>query len=519
MSLLYRAIWQGTTDKENSDILNVAKNRTSRWIYNSDNPKPLDESSTPFSNSSGGIRSYTYREVDDCAFEVQVFDKSNDGTEWTTSIRVLRSAESISILIENGMESEDLAKRIKVGRPGIVHDLLGVFNKPYLGGSGINTGPLEIPENGISILVDLLNDTSRTLPVIVCTSPNKDPNRYWISRANQIAKRVEGVAIVVTLDNKAVTEFRSRLGDLAAWGGQIRIYATGPVDANADAWKHRYYTASQIEKSHKRVIDKIVYSTTQLSTRRRVPPIFDVFNSNEIEISQEKIEDERAEWDLALEIAREEQGDLERELARATGHLSRIKDELLQRGLGEIIWGTQQEADTSAPDEVQDTSEAVTAAQLYLSEWLTVPDSAGQELEAIDTTTNAYSWGNTAWRGFRALAAYAKDCATDWTGGGFWEWCKSGPPLGWPASTKKTSMSESETVQNSAKLSQKRIFEIDKAVSTTGRITMLSHLKVAEGGGDLAPRIYFYDDTGGPTQKMHVGLVGPHYLVPNKSTN
>jgi hypothetical protein len=28
MSLLYRAIWQGTTDKENSDILNVAKNKT-----------------------------------------------------------------------------------------------------------------------------------------------------------------------------------------------------------------------------------------------------------------------------------------------------------------------------------------------------------------------------------------------------------------------------------------------------------------------------------------------------------
>lgn len=44
---------------------------------------------------------------------------------------------------------------------------------------------------------------------------------------------------------------------------------------------------------------------------------------------------------------------------------------------------------------------------------------------------------------------------------------------------------------------------------------MLSHLKIAEGGGDLAPRIYFYDDTGGPTGKVHVGFVGPHYLMPN----
>ena len=52
-------------------------------------------------------------------------------------------------------------------------------------------------------------------------------------------------------------------------------------------------------------------------------------------------------------------------------------------------------------------------------------------------------------------------------------------------------------------------------VDASGAVTMLSHLKIAEGGGDLAPRIYFYDDTGGSTGKVHVGFVGPHYLMPN----
>lgn len=33
------------------------------------------------------------------------------------------------------------------------------------------------------------------------------------------------------------------------------------------------------------------------------------------------------------------------------------------------------------------------------------------------------------------------------------------------------------------------------------------------------PRVYFHDGTTGPTKKVHIGLVGPHYLVPNKSTN
>lgn len=44
---------------------------------------------------------------------------------------------------------------------------------------------------------------------------------------------------------------------------------------------------------------------------------------------------------------------------------------------------------------------------------------------------------------------------------------------------------------------------------------MRAHLKSAEGGGDLAPRVYFHDDSDGPTRKVHVGVIGPHYLMPN----
>jgi hypothetical protein len=187
--------------------------------------------------------------------------------------------------------------------------------------------------------------------------------------------------------------------------------------------------------------------------------------------------------------------------------------------LGDILWGTQHEVEASIPDEVQDTSEAVLAAQTYLSEWLAVPDSAPQELDDIDTAPNSYAWGNTTWRGLRALAAYAEDRANGWDRGGFWEWCVEGPLLGWPATTKKLSMSEGETVQSSDKLRRTRIFKVDAAVDASGEITMLAHLKISEGGGNLAPRLYFHDDTRGVTGKVHVGFVGPHYLVPNKSTN
>lgn len=517
MSLLYRAIWNGKTSA-GDNFLDLVKSEVSSWINHSEH-SPLDEKSESFTLPNGSNRKYTYRDLENCGFEAEVFDTSAEGTKWTTLIRAYRSENSISLLVENGMESEDLSLRVKVGRPRIVDSLLRLFEKPHLDGSVILTEPIQIPANGIDILVDLLEDPSRTLPIIVCTQPNREDNDRWKYQAKRISNRVEGVATVVTLDSQAVKEFRSRLGNLSAWGGQIRIYTTGVVTADADAWKHRYYTRSQIEEYSGRVVDKIVYSVTQLSTRRRVPAVFDVFNSYEVGTPQESIEETLAERDLELEIAREEQGDLELELAQATGHLSRIKDELLRRGMGDIIWGTQQESENSVPDEVFDTSEAIAAAKEFLSEWIVIPESAAQDLDAIDTTNTAFTWGNTAWRGLRALAAYAKDCSSHWEKGGFWEWCDSGQPLAWPATTKKLSMSESETVQNSDKLSKKRVFDVDKRVDNSGKIKMLAHLKIAEGGGDLAPRIYFYDDTRGKTQKVHIGLVGPHYLVPNKSTN
>ena len=102
---------------------------------------------------------------------------------------------------------------------------------------------------------------------------------------------------------------------------------------------------------------------------------------------------------------------------------------------------------------------------------------------------------------------------------GFWEWCASGPLLGWPTTSKKLSMSESEAVQTGGKYRGTRVFKVNQKVDSSGQITRLAHLKISEGGGNLEPRVYFYDDTSGVTKKMHIGLVGPHYLVPNKSRN
>ncbi|MDN7120563.1 hypothetical protein INN71_04070 [Nocardioides sp. ChNu-153] len=486
------------------------------------------EGQTDLEVSQGRHRRIDYRPVGATAFELRSSDhKPGDAAVWTTVIRVVADDAVTHALVENRMESDDLTLRVAVGRPKIVHELLAVAGKPSLGGSALLTEPQAIPAAGMAILTDLLAAPNRTLPLIVCSEPGGQHDGRWLMWANRIATRVEGVAVVVTLDNDAVTAFKDVLGGLAVWGGGIRVYTPHPVTPDADGWRHRYYQRARLHDATQATIDRIVYSVTQLSARRRVPDVFAVFaeqtglpaDALDGMVPAAELEEARQQWELERDVAIADHSELEKALAKANGHLARLKEALIARGLGEILWGTQHEITTAIPDEVQDTSEAVLAAQTYLSRWLAVPDSAPRDLADIDTAPNSFAWGNTTWRGLRALAAYAEDRSNGWNKGGFWEWCAEGPLLGWPATTKKLSMSESETVQNSDKLRRTRIFKVDSAVDPSGEITMLAHLKVSEGGGNLAPRVYFHDDTGGSTGKVHVGLVGPHYLVPNKSKN
>lgn len=530
MTVLYRAVWAADVAEDDAEetVISSSRHAIAAWAQEAQEPEPLVEGSVELEISQGRRRRVTYRPLSELSFEVIIDDHTPEiTTEWTTVIRTIATEGRVHTLIENRMNSDDFELRVSVGRPRIVHDLLEQSAKPRLGGSGVLTETQEIPAEAVQVLADTLADAKRTLPVIVCTEPVGAHDGSWTSTAARIASRTEGVAVVITLDQRAVAAFRAILGDLAIWGGGIRVYAPGAVTADSDGWRHRYYLRSRVEEALHATINRVVYSVAQLSARRRVPDVFRAFDAPTSarlhqaldSISLAEFKDELEKWEFAHDLALEERSEVEKELSRANGHLSRLKDELSSRGLSDLLWGTQHEVGTSVPHVVQDTSEAVLSAQTYLSAWLSLPDSAARELADIDTAPTAFAWGNNAWRGLRALAAYAEDRAGGWDKGGFWEWCASGPVLGWPATSKKLSMSESESVQNSDKLSRTRRFKVDSAVSGSGEIMMLAHMKISEGGGNLAPRIYFYDDTSGSTGKVHVGLIGPHYLVPNKSTN
>jgi hypothetical protein len=84
-------------------------------------------------------------------------------------------------------------------------------------------------------------------------------------------------------------------------------------------------------------------------------------------------------------------------------------------------------------------------------------------------------------------------------------------------STQKVAMRESDPTQNDHALRAKRVFDVATAVDPTGMKLMLSHVKIQLRGGSQIPRLYFHDDTRGSTGKIHIGFIGPHYLVPASS--
>src|SRR5690606_28143967 len=106
-------------------------------------------------------------------------------------------------------------------------------------------------------------------------------------------------------------------------------------------------------------IDRIVYAVAQLSARRRVPAVFSIFTEQtglpadalDGMVPATELVAERDRWEFELELALDERSEVEKELARANGHLARLKQALLEQGLGDLVWGTQHEVGASVPDE------------------------------------------------------------------------------------------------------------------------------------------------------------------------
>jgi hypothetical protein len=236
---------------------------------------------------------------------------------------------------------------------------------------------------------------------------------------------------------------------------------------------------------------------------------------DQLALVEERYIDLLADHEMTLAEAAE----LRSSVMQLQADLHRAQDVLRRNDLDHAYWegAATAAAAPAVPAHASSPSEAFMLAQLYLSEYVDLPDGAARDLHDLDAAVEASAWGQTSWEGFRALHAYAQTLADGRSAGSFWTWCeKSAHPLAWRATSKKLAMGESKTVKDRAELRAKRVLPVSRELDGTGRCFMEAHLKIAEGGGPLAPRIYFIPSP--KTGKVHVGFFGPHRHMPNTMT-
>lgn len=527
MSLLYRGIWQDDRD----DLCLVATESFRSWVASKGMALHIpDEGVVECSHEHGTaevvVRRALAAGVDAVQFEL-VEDRPDHAERWTTRLTALEGEKGDRwVWVDLERVADDMSSRPPLAAPRLVRDLIE-------SGLDVRVDQVRLLTNAHTIsaggLHGLIRNGNRTLPLVVFSVDPHGGDTPTIRRADTTAQRLAGAVQVMILPTQHMAEFNDRVDDgLGVWGGAARVYLPNSGAGGLRPERHRYISLAQMGDDPRRpaqILSNMISSTV---TARRPPALYERVrrelrlgrNRSDAEllvVAEEEIErltKERNELKDDREAIEYELLDTQADLEDAVGQVTRLQNQLQVMLVGErddnIAEKTQ-----SLTCEPQNIAEALGFARSRLT-GLVIPEGIERDLDVLDSHMNAVSWGQRVWQGLRALHVYA-DSGFD---GGFWQWCsRSGHNWAWPATDKKLAMRESRTVESSPRLSEQRRFPIDERIDASGFVIMWSHLKIAEGGGPLAPRVYFHDDSRGETGRVHIGFIGPHRHTENTRTN
>ncbi|BBZ40274.1 hypothetical protein [Mycobacterium conspicuum] len=562
MSLIYRAIWQ---DNAIDDIRGFAADRFIHWV--SEKWPVIVVPTTGKAHGEGqqngervDLEVHTIAGADaevgiTEAYRGDLIETRSGGTRWHTTLRSWEALEQDDTAnrwfwVDVEVVGDIDIARLAVAAPKLVRELLAGGRSPQVDGDAL------VPDRTVmtgaadgELLAELISRPGRTLPIIVANdSPAArakaaESDLYYPKIVEAVRQRTFGIATTYTVDNAAGDGLIDALGrSYGVWDGAIRVYLADVDPAEpGNAWRHRYYTSDRYTRSNFVAGQAIARLLGPVSAVRRPPSSYpavkrlleDVDTGGSFDELLQLADDQLREADttitelrehvkqqdefiddLAIDLgaALEERALALREIEDLRSHVVSLQGQLTAPDKFHTVVEEEQPPATAVS-----VTEAVSLARAYLADRLVIPEEALHDLDDLDASPAAAAWGQTSWEGLLALHAYAVDRADGWDGGGFWEWCENSKnPRAWRATNKKLAMKESEFVNNSPRLRRTREFPIATEIAPSGRIYMEPHLKIATGGGNLAPRIYFHFDD--KQCIIHVGFIGPHRLLPNTKT-
>lgn len=526
--MMYRAVW----NDDRANLMAEVQTRFSGWLASKGIDLEVPYTGTASIETDGGSVEVVSRRTEVGgvrALQLELIEERQPkGERWTTLVRVLIDPDGTQWLwVDNSQVADDLAAKRVVGAPRLVRDLIESGIDARVDQVRLTAEPAALDAQSIGGLV---RNHDRSLPLIVFSHDPAFDEGTTIARARMTHRALAGAVQVYILPTSQEASLRRILGDdLTVWGGAARLYLPNRDARGLRPDRHRYVLPARMERHQASASRIFIGMLASVITARRPPASFEVVRrdlwgggeSNEeliLYADQEidRLREDRDSLRLQVEILDEEVFTARSDLLESEAEITRLQQQLA------LLWqGTRDRQGSPVHVDATDVTPPVTVGAAIdraineLSHVVIHPD-AGRDLEDIDGHDNGPAWASKIWRGLQALDAYGK-AGFD---GNFKAWCTKGDdPLVWPATDKKLAMRESESVQSNERFRRQRILPVASEVDPSGQITMWSHLKISEGGGRLAPRVYFHDDTRGPTGRVHVGFIGPHHYMENTRTN
>lgn len=537
MTLVYRAIWQD----DRPDLAADVQAMFAEWVMKRSDEKISIDGPGSFSAEIGTLGSPSKLDVssevvnDDAGHPVIVRNSyvlvNPQGVRWHTLVRAWKDDSGGWCWVDNSVVGEQTlySRSIDVVSPLIARRLISTGVNSRVGDVELSVEAHRFSGPGSAEkLAELVTDFDRKIPVVVFA--RSDSRFAEVGGAEvqsaiikETAQRLAGISLVVDADEDVATELSELVGrDFGVFNGAFRVYARDVDPAvSGNAFRHRYVTADRYMWDRNRAAVLAGRIVGPESTLRRPPSTFDAAKSRlnrartGIDTYEKKylqLEQEHARAvDEVVEL-RCEKADLQEwvdEVDRVEAQLEYAKKLLIINGICDDF-----EDDGKGgfyERSLQSSGETVRLVQKYLSDRVEVHPDALRGEKQMDRTNEGASWAETAWRGFKALYAYAEYMAEDpkrnvdfytWCGGQF-------NRSGWPAD--KAARGESGITKEQQKGT--RLFPVSVKVTRNESIEMVQHLKVQRQGNKNIPRIYFLYSSR--TKKVHVGFYGPHGLVPN----
>jgi hypothetical protein len=450
---------------------------------------------------------------------------------WVTSITAIWTPENNVLWADVRTELPQSQVGI-VKAPSVVRNLLLSGGEPQIGRDSIEVQPREVDDqNSLDELIVGLNDEDRVIPYLVYRVGRDSERRLSLQRATRASETLAGLAQVFVVDENSIRYLNADLPEpLRLDECGARLFMPESMSKAFDAKLTYFVPSSDLGDDQKQLGRMMLRRIANTSQWPDVPVTWAILKRECDQVRTNLLEKAKADGaDIdtgAIPRPPETNEAMAEELERLRGEISYFQEEALtaaiaaeensenaQRLFDKLVTHLSNGETTTTSQNFRSTIGETIAATRAASKYVVIPRSAEQSIDVLEMSASSTVWARDLSQLFVSMESYAHAVAQGGFKGDYMLWCQTRGDY----STQKIAMNESDPTQKDHTLRSKRVFEVSTDLDVQGMKLMLSHVKIQLRGGPQIPRLFFHDDTKGRTGKIHIGFIGPHFLVPSST--